>query len=144
MSLNTKTWILHHMSNHSKHWKVQKKKITVLQSSLQITEDTEKSRRNFGIPILKNSRKSLENIHGGAFWFNFSWQKCSTTDGCFWDYVGKPSGWLSVLEMQSLENVEIVVLKKNPWWCTFLILANKALHDYSFPVIFSNISEGLF
>ena len=129
---------------HCKHWKVQKKKITVLQSSLQITEDTEKSRRNFGIPILKNSRKSLENIHGGAFWFNFSWQKCSTTDGCFWDYLGKPSGWLSVLEMQSLENVEIVVLKKNPWWCTFLILANKALHDYSFPVIFSNISEGLF
>ena len=46
--------------------------------------------------------------------------------------------------MQSLENVRIVVLKKNPWWCTFLILANKALHDYSFPVIFSNISEGLF
>ena len=47
------------------------------------------------------------------------------------------------LEMQSLENVRIVVLKKNPRWRT-LILANKALHDYSFPVIFSNISEGLF
>ena len=88
--------------------------------------------------------KIQESIHGGAFWFNFSWQKYSTTDGCFWDYLGKPSVWLSVLEMQSLENVEIVALKKNPWWCTFLILANKALHDYSFPVILSNIAEGLF
>ena len=85
----------------------------------------------------------MENTRGGAFWFNFSWQKYSTTNGCFWDYQGKLSGWFSVPEMQSLENVRIVVLKKNRWWCT-LILANKALHDYSFPEIFSNISEGLF
>ena len=96
------------------------------------------------MPVLNNSRKSLENILGGAFWFNFSGKNYSTTDGCFWDYLRKPLWWFSLLEMQSLENVRIVVLKKNPWWCPFLILANKALHDYSFPVIFSNISEGLF
>ena len=33
--------------------------------------------------------KIQENIRGGAFWFNFSWQKYSTMDGCFWDYLGK-------------------------------------------------------
>ena len=35
--------------------------------------------------------------------------------------------------------------EKNPWWCTFLILANKARQvPDSLQVIFSNVSEQLF
>ena len=46
--------------------------------------------------------------------------------------------------MQSLENVRIVVLKKPRGGVFFIILANKTLRDYSFLIIFSNISEELF
>ena len=47
---------------------------------------------------------------------------------------------VSVLQMQSLENVRKAILKKNLWRWTFIILANKALYDDSFLVNFSNIS----
>ena len=124
--------------------KPQKRKELSLRALYKLQRIQRKSHRNFRILVLKNSRKSLGNICGGGFWFNFSWQQYSITGGCSWNYLGKPLGWISVPEMQSLENVRIVVLKKNPWWCTFLILANKAFHDYSFSAVFSNISEGLF
>ena len=92
---------------HWKHWSVQK--ITVLQRSAQITVEVT---HKFRIPALKNSIKSLQNIRGGVFWFNLSYQKHSTTEGCFWHYLGKLSWWSSALEMQSLENIRIIVLKK--------------------------------
>ena len=71
-------------------------------------------------------------------------KKNSVTDVCFWDYLGRPSWWFSVLQMESLETVRIAALKNNPWWCTFLILANKVLHDDIFRVILPNILEQLF
>ena len=46
--------------------------------------------------------------------------------------------------MQSLETVTIVALKKKSVVVHFLILANKALQDDSFLVIFSNILEQIF
>ena len=39
-------------------------------------------------------------------------KKNFTTAGRFWDYLGKPSKWFSILQMQSLETVKIAALKK--------------------------------
>ena len=80
----------------------------------------------------KIQKNSQENIHGDVFLVNFSYKK-SITDGCFWDYLGKPSWWFSVLVAR---NCYDSCFEKHPWWCTFLILANKALYDDSFLVIF--------
>ena len=137
-------WMLKLLNWNTVNTEKSKKRKLSLRALYKLQRIQRKSHRNFRIPVLKNSIKSLENIRDGAFWFNFRWQKYSITDSCFWDYLWKPSEWFSVLEAQSLENVRIVVLNNYPWWCTFLILSNKALHDYGFPVIFSNISEGLF
>ena len=136
-------WMLKLLNWNTVNTEKSKKRKLSLRALYKLQRIQRKSHRNFRIPVLKNSIKSLENIRGGAFWFNFFWQKHSITGSCFWDYLWKPSEWFSALETQSLEYVRIV-LNKYPWWCTFLILANKAFHDYGFPVIFSNISEGLF
>ena len=136
-------WMLKLLNWNTVNTEKSKKRKLSLRALYKLQRIQRKSHRNFRIPVLKNSIKSLENIRGGAFWFNFFWQKHSITGSCFWDYLWKPPEWFSALETQSLEYVRIV-LNKYPWWCTFLILANKAFHDYGFPVIFSNISEGLF
>ena len=75
----------------------------------------------------------MEKIPGGAFWFNFSWQKYSTADGCFWDYLASHS---KILERLFWRKIRGSVL--------FNFGYNKAFHDYNFPVIFSNNSEQLF
>ena len=106
-------WMLKLLNWNTENTEKSKKRKLFLRALYKLQRIQRKSHRNFRIPVLNNSSKSLENIVVDAFWFNFSGKKYSTTDGCFWDYLRTPLWWFSVLEMQSLENVRIVVLKKN-------------------------------